>query len=47
MMLVAGAPGSVSMLVREVRGVFTSRIQGRASFTFEDLAGCRPRWSAR
>jgi len=39
MMLAEGASASVSMLVREVRGVFTRRIQGRASFTFEDLAG--------
>jgi len=39
MMLAEGAPASVSMLVREVRGVFTRRIQGDAEFTFEDLAG--------
>jgi hypothetical protein len=38
MMLAEGASASVSMLVREVRGVFTRRIQGDASFTFEDLA---------
>ena len=41
MMLAEGASASVSMLVREVRGVFTRRIQGDASFTFEDLAGMR------
>ena len=41
MMLAEGASASVSMLVREVRGVFTRRIQGQASFTFEDLAGMR------
>ena len=41
MMLAEGAPASVSMLVREVRGVFTRRIQGEAEFTFEDLAGMR------
>ena len=41
MMLAEGASASVSMLVREVRGVFTRRIQGRAAFTFEDLAGMR------
>lgn len=39
MMLAEGASASVSMLVREVRGVFTRRIQGEAEFTFEDLAG--------
>jgi hypothetical protein len=39
MMLAEGAPASVSLLVREVRGVFSRRIQGRASFTFDDLAG--------
>jgi hypothetical protein len=38
MMLAEGASASVSMLVREVRGVFTRRIQGEAEFTFEDLA---------
>jgi hypothetical protein len=37
MMLAEGAMASVSMLVREVRGVFTRRIQGEAEFTFEDL----------
>jgi hypothetical protein len=41
MMLAEGASASVSMLVREVRGVFTRRIQGVAEFTFEDLAGMR------
>lgn len=41
MMLAEGASASVSMLVREVRGVFTRRIQGQAAFTFEDLAGMR------
>lgn len=41
MMLAEGALASVSMLVREVRGVFTRRIQGEAEFTFEDLAGMR------
>jgi hypothetical protein len=41
MMLAEGATASVSMLVREVRGVFTRRIQGEAEFTFEDLAGMR------
>ena len=41
MMLAEGASASVSMLVREVRGVFTRRIVGEAEFTFEDLAGMR------
>ena len=38
MMLAEGASASVSMLVREVRGVFTRRIVGPAIFTFDDLA---------
>ena len=38
MMLAEGAAASVAMLVREVRGVFTRRILGPATFTFEDLA---------
>jgi len=41
MMLVEGASASVSMLVREVRGVFDRRIQGEAEFTFEDMAAMR------
>jgi hypothetical protein len=41
MMLAEGAPASVSMLVREVRGVFNRRIQGEAEFTFEDMAAMR------
>jgi hypothetical protein len=41
MMLAEGASASVSMLVREVRGVFTRRIQGDAEFTFDDLPGMR------
>lgn len=41
MMLAEGASASVSMLVREVRGVFTRRIQGESEFTFEDLAAMR------
>ena len=41
MMLAEGAPASVAMLVREVRGVFTRRIQGRATFTFEGLPAMR------
>ena len=41
MMLAEGAPASVAMLVREVRGVFTRRIQGPATFTFSDLDAMR------
>ena len=41
MMLAEGASASVSMLVREVRGVFTRRILGDAEFVFDDLAGMR------
>jgi hypothetical protein len=41
MMIAEGASASVSMLVREVRGVFTRRIQGDASFAFDDLEGMR------
>lgn len=41
MMLAEGASASVSMLVREVRGVFLRRIQGEAAFTFEGLAAMR------
>ena len=37
MMLAEGASASVSMLVREVRGVFTRRIVGPATFTFADI----------
>lgn len=39
--LVAGAPASVSMLVREIRGVFTKKIVGESLFTFSDVAGMR------
>jgi hypothetical protein len=37
MMLAEGASASVSMLVREVRGVFTRRIVGGAEFTFQGV----------
>jgi len=39
MVLTGGAPVSVAMLVREVRGVFSKKIVGESSFTFEDVAG--------
>jgi Domain of unknown function (DUF4442) len=41
MVLVGGAPESVSMLVREIRGVFTRKIVGRSVFTFDDVAGMK------
>ena len=41
MMLAEGAAASVSMLVREVRGVFNRRIQGEAEFTFADIDAMR------
>jgi hypothetical protein len=37
MMLVEGASGSVSMLVRGIEATFHKRIQGRARFTFDDV----------
>jgi hypothetical protein len=39
--LVAGAPVSVSMLVREIRAVFTKKVVGPSVFTFTDVAGMR------
>ena len=39
MVLVGGSPASVSMLVREIRGVFTKKVVGRSIFAFEDVAG--------
>jgi Domain of unknown function (DUF4442) len=41
MVLVAGAPASVALILVEIRAVFSKRIQGRASFTFSDVAGMR------
>ena len=41
MVLVGGSPASISMLVREVRGVFTKKIVGRSVFTFDDVAGMK------
>lgn len=37
MVLVQGAPASVSMLVREVRAVFTKKAVGATFFTFADV----------
>jgi len=39
MILVQGAPASISMLLRGIEAVFTKRIQGPSLFTFDDLAG--------
>jgi len=39
LVLVQGAPASLALILREVRAVFTKRIQGRSSFTFSDVAG--------
>jgi hypothetical protein len=39
MVLVEGAPASVAMLLREVRAVYTKRIQGRSRYVFSDVAG--------
>ena len=40
-MLVQGAGASVALILREIRAVFTKRIEGRSSFTFSDVAGMR------
>jgi hypothetical protein len=39
--LVAGAAGSVSMILRDVRAVFTKKIVGTSLYTFTDVAGLR------
>jgi Domain of unknown function (DUF4442) len=41
LVLVRGAPASVAMIVREVRGVFTRKIQGESRFEFTALDGLR------
>ena len=41
MVLVAGAPASVALILVELRAVFSKRIQERASFIFSDVAGMR------
>jgi hypothetical protein len=41
MVLVAGAPASVALILREVRAVFLKRLQGEGHFTFDDVAGMR------
>ena len=40
-LLVRGAPASVSMLVTEVRGVFTRKVVGESIFTFTGIAAMR------
>ena len=39
MILVQGAPASISMLLRGIEAVFTKRIQGPSVFRFDDMAG--------
>jgi hypothetical protein len=41
MVLVGGAPASVAMLVREVRGTFVKKITGPSVFAFDDVASLR------
>src|SRR5262245_63985791 len=41
LVLVAGAPASVAMILVELRAVFSKRIQERASFTLSAVAGVR------
>lgn len=41
MVLVAGASASVALILREIRAVFTKRLQGEGLFTFDDVAGMR------
>lgn len=41
MVLAAGAPASVALIVVELRAVFSKRVQGSSSFSFEDVAGMR------
>ena len=37
LLLTRGSPHSIAFIVREVRGVFTKKIQGRGRFTFKDI----------
>jgi len=41
MILAAGAPASVALMLREIKAVFSQRIVGQALFTFDDVAGLR------
>jgi hypothetical protein len=36
--LVEGASASVAMILREIKAVFTRRVQGRSRFTFQEVA---------
>jgi hypothetical protein len=39
--LTAEAAASVALILREIRAVFTKRVQGEAFFTFDDVAGMK------
>lgn len=39
--LVASAPASVAFILRGIKAVFTKRIVGSSTFTFEDIAGLK------
>lgn len=41
MVLVSGAHTSVALILREIRAVFSRRIQGESFFTFSDVTGLR------
>ncbi len=41
MMLVEGASASVALILVGIQAVFTKRIQGPSTYTFEDVAGMR------
>lgn len=41
MVLVGGASASVALILRDVRAVFTKKVQGRSTYTFDDVAGLR------
>jgi len=41
MILAAGAPASVALMLREIKALFSRRIVGQALFTFDDVAGLR------
>lgn len=41
LVLVAGAPASVALILRDVRAVFTKKIVGESLYTFSDIPGLR------
>ncbi len=41
MMLVAGAPASIALILREVTARFDKRVQGPSLYAFDDVAGMR------